>query len=429
MKVLLERISVMILLCLSIYGCRKNSVDESEGLVIIDVADQIGNYQVVPASEYISKLEYIPLETNDSCIMGKINRIYIDATHIIIVGYNNRSFCYAFTRDGKFLGEIGRYGQGPAEYNIIYNISIDDKEQVIYLSTRNKILKYTLNGEFLRSIKIPQIGAYIDNFIFLRDNLFIGHVCNDTGQENYNFIIFNDSAEIIKSFYNYIKFEKVATHFNVVSIFSMEPYKVAQNLYLKELSNDTLYCLNEQNNLIPQFYFELDKYIFPIHLRQIGGTVEFKDLIAIPKNTKPIVGTDDCIFFSLSAGANIPKPKGLVRTIPAWGGGTIDLEDNQPVGIFDITKNRTRLLDTDPVSSMVGLINDLDGGLSFWPIHYTSDNELVDIWQTYDMKGFLTDEYFNAHQIKDPTAHQRLKAIVKKLKDDDNPVIVIAKLK
>ena len=93
-------------------------------------------------------------------------------------------------------------------------------------------------------------------------------------------------------------------------------------------------------------------------------------------------------------------------------------------------KNKeTRLLDTDPFSHMSGLINDLDGGMSFWPKYYTSENELIDIWQSYEMKELLTEEYFATHEIKNPQAHQKLKELLKNLDEEDNPVIVIAKLK
>ena len=99
------------------------------------------------------------------------------------------------------------------------------------------------------------------------------------------------------------------------------------------------------------------------------------------------------------------------------------------VGIYDITNQKTRLLDSDPVSRLTGLINDLDDGLSFWPRYCTSDNELIDIWQAHEMEGILTEEYFAAHEIKYPQAHQKLKELLKNLDEEDNPVIVIGKLK
>jgi hypothetical protein len=100
------------------------------------------------------------------------------------------------------------------------------------------------------------------------------------------------------------------------------------------------------------------------------------------------------------------------------------------LGLYNITSGKTTLLDRDPVTRRLGLINDIDGGLSFWPKYYNeSENVLVDVWETYEMKDLLTEEYFAAHHAKDPAAHERLRALLKNLKEDDNPVIVVAKLK
>ena len=45
------------------------------------------------------------------------------------------------------------------------------------------------------------------------------------------------------------------------------------------------------------------------------------------------------------------------------------------------------------------------------------------------MKEDLTEEYFANREIKNPQAHQKLRELLKTLKDDDNPVVVVAKLK
>ena len=45
------------------------------------------------------------------------------------------------------------------------------------------------------------------------------------------------------------------------------------------------------------------------------------------------------------------------------------------------------------------------------------------------MKEKHTDEYFASRTIKDPQAHQKLKELLKNLDEQDNPVVVIAKLK
>ena len=56
-------------------------------------------------------------------------------------------------------------------------------------------------------------------------------------------------------------------------------------------------------------------------------------------------------------------------------------------------------------------------------------NVVMDVWTAGKMKELLTDEYFAKQPIKDQQAHQKLKDLLKNLKEDDNPVVVVAKLK
>jgi hypothetical protein len=105
-------------------------------------------------------------------------------------------------------------------------------------------------------------------------------------------------------------------------------------------------------------------------------------------------------------------------------------DSHKIVGLYDIRRGKTELLDRDPISKRFGFVNDIDGGLSFWPQYYIeSENALVQVLEAYEMKGLLTEEYFAAHPAKDPAAHARLRELLKNLKEDDNPVIVVAKLK
>ena len=411
-------------------------MEETSDIVVIDVVNNLGNYQEIPVSGIVSELEYIPLQTVDECLIGNVNHLIVTSTHIFVTGSISlgNSVCYSFSRDGRFIGQIGRFGQGPGEYTTITGLSIDKKKQSLYIETFRSLLEYSWDGVFHRSInKLPNMGdGFVGEIFFIRDNLFIGHIPNYTGNEAYNFIIFSDDGQVIKSFDNHVKFERmekwVSNHDR-----SMRPFNISQHIYVKEVTNDTLFLLNEQNELIPQFVFSLGKYAYPQHLKEKNPfrlpSSANNDVIVVP--ALPMVGTQYHIFFSLGGGGSksFPLPKGIVRNTTTPFGQNADMELNTPHGIYDITNKTTRLLDTDPVSRMSGLINDLDGGLSFWPKYYTSDNELVDVWQSYDMKEFLTEEYFAAHEIRNPQAHLKLKELLTNLDWEDNPVIVIATLK
>jgi len=206
---------------------------------------------------------------------------------------------------------------------------------------------------------------------------------------------------------------------------------------VKEIPNDTLYCLNEHDELIPKFVFNLGNHTYDKEKRANSSAMEgLNGVILIAGYYRFMVGASNYIFFNADLPTvNIPLPKGRAssREIPQ---GAVRLgsfyPDNPtaiPLGIYNIINETTQLLDTDPFSRLTGLINDLDGGLSFWPIYCNLENELVDIYQAYKMKEYLTEDYFIAHEIKNAQAHQKLRELLKTLKDDDNPVVVIAKLK
>ncbi|MDR2232026.1 MAG: 6-bladed beta-propeller [Tannerella sp.] len=409
---------------------------ETNVLAVIDIKQQLGKYQAIPASELVSELKYIPLETCSDCLVGEqLIDIFVTSTHIFIEG---SSYCYAFGRDGKFIGKIGRIGHGPGEYNNLIGMTVDENKKFLYLETYLNLLEYSWDGKFHRSIPLPpKADGTLKTVTFVRDGSFIGHIQNNTGKEKYNFLLFNDSGQVIKSYDNHVFLDRPRQRY-MPTDWAMRPFRMEDRIYVKEIWNDTMYYLNEQNNLIPEFVFNLDKYAFRKEMREDAtdqGYMKTDGIILIPYEWLPMVGIPDHIFFSMNVfdastfDISFPEKPQREISIPAGVQSVRAVDGRRPLGLYDVVNQQTQLLDTDPISRLSGLINDLDGGLSFWPRHYTSDNELVDIWQAYDMKGFLTDEYFNAHQIKDPAAHQRLKAIVKELKDDDNPVIVIGKLK
>ena len=284
------------------------------------------------------------------------------------------------------------------------------------------------------------IESPLDMVSFVRDNLFIGHVPNYNGSEIHNFLLFDKSGQVVKSFDNHVQLNRAKPMFFFASDCSMQPFSISERVYVKENANDTLYCLNERNELIPQFVFDLGKYVYSKERREDGSVTlaspleSMRGIIQVPGDLTPMVGTSNYIYFSIVARGlphNITFPERRETTfVPPPGFQRIDSYENRNVfGIYDIISQKTQLLDTDPVSRKMGLVNDIDGSLSFWPKYYTSDNELVDVWQAYDMKEILTEEYFDAHEIKNPQAHQRLRELLKNLKEDDNPVIVVGKLK
>ncbi|MDR2231623.1 MAG: 6-bladed beta-propeller [Tannerella sp.] len=431
-------LKIGLLACISLFGCRKESRDKPDGLAVIDIINNLGKYQTIPVSEFVSELEYIPLETDLECLIGEnIRDLIVTTTHIFIVSDN---YCYAFGRDGKFLNRIGRIGNGPGEYQVIGNLSVDEQNKTLFFENFRNVFEYSWDGVFQKSIPIPENTnkSPLGDVSFVRNNLFIGHNHNHVGNEPYNFLLFDTLGQVVKSFENHVKINHTKPSYFIAER-AIKPFRMSESIFVKENSNDTLYYLNKYNEMIAGYIFDLGNFGYSIQKRLNANQRDYKEtikggLIHIPNYNMPIVGTPRYLFFSFTAEEvpkNIPFPAKRVRipVIPPGFKVTGRIDSHSVVGIYFFENQITRLLDADHISLIPGLMNDVDGGLSFWPRYYSSDNELIDIWQSYDMKEFLTDKYFASHEIKNPQAHKKLKELLNKISAADNPVVVIGKMK
>ena len=193
-------------------------------------------------------------------------------------------------------------------------------------------------------------------------------------------------------------------------------------MYFKDYVNDTIYIL-ENNNLQPVYVFDFGKYSYPEELLTNWDMTKVSSKYAL---IQELVGTPKFFFYRISSyGAfSVPKIKPFFSPIH----NRLVVDRTTVYGLYDIEQNTNMLLDTDQ-HLQNGIVNDLNGGLPFLPRYYAGDGIVVGEWKTEEMKEMLTEEYFALQTIKDKQAHQKLKEVLKNLRDDDNPVVVIARLK
>ena len=72
------------------------------------------------ASDLIQDPEYIPLETNDSCLIRNGATFY--ATDDYIVSIARRQIYLFDRRTGRFVREIGKAGEGPNDYLMVTRV-------------------------------------------------------------------------------------------------------------------------------------------------------------------------------------------------------------------------------------------------------------------------------------------------------------------
>jgi len=392
---------------------------------VIDIVNEIGNYQRVYCSDLFSSIELIPLETGDDCLLTKVPfpRILLTDNHIFINSNPFRQQLYAFDGSGKFLNPIGRRGQGPGEYLFSSKFFLNTEKPTIFVEDTKHILEYDFKGNHIRSFKyLSEDGFYLENYAYAGDGMFVASTLYN-GKNPYKYYLVDSNGDIIKSFPNHIFYQKNGK-WEMTFEGALTPVRLKDQLYLKDYVNDTVYVLKDME-LQPAYVFGLGKYTFPMEFLE-----DFEHqrslLVSAIRITTTLVFTEKFIFYLIALPEASPKPKAKPRY-------NIILKQDRPddtgvYGIYNIEQQTNTLLDTDDYFQK-GIINDLNGGLPFIPIYYAGNNLLVGIWWADDMKETLTDKYFANQTIKDPQAYQKLKELLKTLKDDDNPVVVVAKLK
>jgi hypothetical protein len=351
--------------------------------------------EVLPMSLYFEPIEYIPLETTSECLIGNNPRVYVVDNKIVTIDERN---CFIFDRlTGKFLEKIGINGRGPDDYlSIPRGLIVNEHDMTVYLGQGGGLIEYFLKDTSIPSRRFQFPSLLINHLVYVERDLWAIGLINYRG-DNVNQLMFHDRMGVVDSILNHDKFE-MRTHAINIDPGEILFYRYDDDVYYKNRYNDTVFRI-------------ADKKLQPTWIFRMGRSMKFLgelrgDVNALVNDTKhyylinSILETDKYLFY------------------------TAKYENTNHAYVF--YKQEHQLTEVEHE----GFLSDIDSGLPFWPKYYNnSEDELVDVWYAYKMKDLLTEEYFAANPAKDPAAHERLRALLKNLKEDDNPVIVIAKLK
>ena len=397
---------------------------------VIDVGSSAGDYRRAYCSDFLSSIELIPLEMNHNSLIAQNPTISVHDSLIFvwsIISYSNLpmiSDLHVFNLSGKFKNKIGGIGQGPGEYPGILSFFINHNKSTVYIYDGRNIHEYTFNGKFIGSFRLPRPNDKpLDNISHLENDLFVGSLPYRYGNTN-NYCLFDRTGNIVKWFPSRY-FNDNDMLFLPMWLSAGKTFRIDSDLHVKDFVNDTIYAITS-SNLQPAYVFDFGKYAYPLEKINDEGKIKIKPVDRDDANRlymyiREIFGTQKYLFYSTYIPSILPRPKSR----PFFLNDSEIPQDQFVRGIYNIAVNTNILLDTDKYLQN-GLVNDMNGGLSFFPKYYAGDNVVVDIWQAHNMKEILTEEYFSTIKIKDQQAHQKLRDLLKTLKEDDNPVVVIA---
>jgi len=121
---------------------------DSEELLSFDVSTLEDKEYEIKLSDLMESVEIVRMDSVQEAFT-KIFRVAVSDNYFAIHHINYPVKLYS-RKSGKFWGNIGRIGNGPGEYFQIWNVTIEEADNRIYLVNqgRNQIYSYDLNGNF-----------------------------------------------------------------------------------------------------------------------------------------------------------------------------------------------------------------------------------------------------------------------------------------
>lgn len=350
--------------------------------VVINLAKAISESpKEIMLNELASDIRYVPLETTDDCLMN--NEFYImqyTGEDIITSGI------FHFDKNGKFLNKIGSKGQGPEEYLQGLFAFGDWKNKLLYVQNWTTLTCYGFDGTFVRSVPTPQLnmgaaGLFDENHILYSNDIYYADKANPIQL----YMVDSQNGKTVSKWRGHLEENK----------------KYGMIL----TSRDFMY--NYDNSL---FYKPaLENVIFKI----------------LSPKKRQLVYKFDCSGKDIDVSADEVDPKKRFQFLSVyWAKETAQylfvnygMKNISRLGIYDKEKK---------TFTNVTIKDNLAGGYDIHSAWTSDDNHLLMI---YYAGGLLQDKEKRYSTGLLPERKKELDELLKNIKEDDNPVVILVTLK
>jgi hypothetical protein len=350
-------------------------------------------------SELVESIEYIPLETTDKCLLGSISNFDISDNYILVLCRKTNG-CYLFSRKtGKFLSTIGRRGEGPGEYLTPDNCLLDEKNGRAIVVARTGMEKdarmkyYDLRGKYIKDVKVENHAhPWYTNSRTMSNGRILMMYSNLSIEVPFTYEIWSGEA-MRKQAVKPVHGDFPAGNYVLSPFFA---YSYHNRNYVKSaIMNDTVYEIGSDNSFIPVFT-----------MNNGNKEITFDDL----RNS-------------------IKNPYDPSRINPYQ---MFETNDYFLLSYYSATKIMYYYFDkqrkqTFRFESKAGILNDYDGGPDFFPAAQYNNAYVA----FYDAHTLV--EQLSKPKKSPPTgttaAVQAYDRMSRKLDAEDNPVVMVVKMK
>jgi hypothetical protein len=294
-------------------------------------------------SEIATKVEYIPLQTNDSALMGYFWDFAITKDYFFI---KNELSVLTYDKYGNYVNSLFRVGIGPGEANA-YCLTVDeDGERVFVFDHKISNVKiYDFNGTYINTINEPirPPGSWGYSIGYFKNNLFVQTTQRPLVKYLYScFDLANDSIRILcKNYRSYNKSQEGKTPYSPYDYH----YQITDSTILyKESYNDTIFTVNKM-------FIQTPRYIINLGNQKLDWDT-----------------WRECAFNLAGGPPNGYKVQSFVETESFLFLALQSFKEPQMFAVFNKITNSTSIFknkDQDPSNSRVYLKNNLDNMIPF----------------------------------------------------------------
>jgi hypothetical protein len=186
-------------------------------------------------------------------------------------------------------------------------------------------------------------------------------------------------------------------------------YYIYNNTFMvkENLLNDTLYSISVSSDIIPRYVFDFGKLTFPVEMQINSWEIALK-----AQNN------------GWKSGSEMDKyvmPAGIFETY-SYLIVSYRLNDKFHWGFYNKKTKKTCSVESQ------GIINDYDGGPDFCPI-YQKNNIWIGFIDAYKLIEYVNSSVFKTSIPKFPEKKKALEQLANSLTENDNPVLMLVKLK
>lgn len=226
-------------------GCQlQNQKDINHTLLAVD--PDISSSKL-PMSALYADLKYVKLETTPQSLIAQVSKIIPLKERLAIVDKESARILL-FEKNGRFVASIGKKGNGPDEFTGIEDVTIDEANNRIYVldSSGQQLLVFNLQNEYLGRKKTD----FITHEIELVNSNLLACYCDYAANANYEkkdmrpnlFLLDLDKMEETPLLYtpSSISVQEVNSPFSALSSYDKD------RAFLFDILTNSVYIINAE---------------------------------------------------------------------------------------------------------------------------------------------------------------------------------------